>query len=66
MIAGIFLYVLMYVGFVAAAWVTNGVFSYFPKSPEKDSYTLFDSMATLAVFSTLYGVYAYFMAEWLH
>ena len=62
MIAGLFLYVLMYVGFLIVAWITNGFFSHF----RKDDYTLLDSVATLAVFGTLYGVYTYFMAEWLH
>lgn len=56
------LFFLLFVGLFLAAWITNALFEYF----RKDQYTLFDSLGTLFLFSSLFATYAYYMAAWLH
>ena len=56
-VAPLLMLVLMPVGFIASAWVTNSVSGYF--RPDVDELTMMDRVGTFLLLITLFGSYAY-------
>ena len=61
MFAPLFLFILMPVGFIGSAWVTNSVFDHFRKNA--DEVTAVDRFGTLFLLVALFGGYCYFMCH---
>lgn len=55
------LLVLMPVGFIASAWVTNNVMGYF--KPDVYETSLFDRICTFALLLALFAFYVYFITN---
>ncbi len=53
----VLLFLLMPVGFIASAWVTNSVSSYF--RPDVDELTSFDRFGTFLLLISLFSTYCY-------
>lgn len=61
LVTPILLFVLMPIGFIASAWVTNTVFDYFRK--DIDETTTMDRFGTLVLLAALFSTYCYFIIE---
>ena len=59
-LGSLILYILMLVGFILAAWVTNGVFNTFRK---KDEQGPFDAIGALVLWCSLFGGYGYVVSS---
>lgn len=59
-LAPIVLLLLMPVGFIASAWVTNSVIDIFRKDKDEDV-TASERLGTFALLTALFGTYCYFV-----
>jgi hypothetical protein len=57
------LLILMPIGFVGSAWITNSVFTYLGR--DVDEVTTVDRFGTLLLLGTLFTMYAYFVCALL-
>jgi hypothetical protein len=62
MIEACSLYILLFLGFVFVAWLVGK----FPLLKKEGEESLIDSTAIFVLFSSLFGIYTYFIASWLH
>ncbi len=61
MFAPLLLLILMPVGFIGSAWVTNSVFDHFRR--DADEITAVDRFGTFLLLTALFGSYCYFICR---